>query len=465
MDFETQWHKCLTIIRDNVDEVVYSTWFAPIIPVGFDEQKHELIVQVASNYVIEFIESHYLDLLAMTIHRVFGKGVGLRYRPVVVRTETSTITSEQSGHSVIPQEVPVMRKTIPNPFRQVELEEIDPRLNWNYNFEDFIEGEANRLARSAGISIAANPGKTTFNPLFVYGPSGVGKTHLVHAIGVAAKAKNPSLRVLYVTSNLFQLQYTNAVRQSTINDFINFYQTIDLLIMDDVQEILGKKSTQNTFFNIFNHLHQSGKQIVLTCDRMPAQITEIEDRLLTRFKWGLVAEIERPDLQLRKNILKNKIYADGLDIPDDVVDYIAQHITNNIRDLEGSIVSILARSTFENKPIDIPLAEKVVENLVSIKPLSISLEHIKSVVCSYFQLDVASLSDSSRKKELVQARQIAMFLSKNHTKQSLEAIGRAVGGRNHATVSHACQTISNLMETDRTMRTTVQTIEEMLFKA
>ncbi len=456
------WQKCLAIIRDNIDTSAFNTWFAPIIPLSYENDT--LLLQVPTQYFYEFIEDRYIDLVALALKNVTKRDTRLRYRVAYDKTDNRQTVEVASVNAIRP--ATVSQPKFSNPFVEARqnygLEDIDPQLKWEYNFDHFLEGESNKLARAAAISVAQKPGQTPFNPLFVYGPSGVGKTHLVNAIGVAAKNNNPRLRVLYLSANLFQLQFTEALRRSKINDFIHFYQTIDLLIMDDVQEILGKKATQNAFFNIFNHLHQCGKQVVLTCDRMPAQIRDVEERLLTRFKWGLVAGIERPDFQLRKSILKHKIYNDGLDIPDSVVDYLAENIVDNIRDLEGAIVSLMAQATFGGKNIDLELARSVVEHLVSVEPLTISLEQVKSVVCDFYNISSEAIDAACRKQEIVRARQVAMYLGKTFTSESLESIGRCIGGRNHATVSHACETIRNLMETDKVFCSEVKSIESRL---
>ena len=452
-----QWKQCLDIIQDNLNRTVFDTWFAPLVPVSFKDK--ELVLQVPSQFYYEYIEEKYLDLLSKVLYKVFGEGVRLRYKILVDRGSNETIDYSGRSTQTLADNHENCRGN--NPFGTFRPADVDPQLNFDLNFDEFLPGQSNQLARSAGLSVAKNPGKT-FNPMFIYGPSGVGKTHLANAIGVAAKANNPSLRVLYVSSNTFQLQFTNAVRQSSVNDFINFYQTIDLLIIDDVQQIIGKKSTQNTFFNIFNHLHQMHKQIVLTSDRMPTQFNDIEERLLTRFKWGLVAELERPDTQLRRDILKHKIYKDGIHMSEEVVDYIAENVSDNVRDLEGAIVSILAQSTFRNVPVDLSLADKVVANLVTVRPMTITLEQIRSTVCEYFNIDEKDIQTNSRKKEIVIARQIAMYLSKQYTNNSLNAIGNAIGKRNHATVSHALQAVKNQLETDRDFKAAFNAIETKL---
>jgi len=342
------------------------------------------------------------------------------------------------------------------------LPEIDPQLNPAYNFNNLIEGNSNKLARTAGLSIGNEPGKNIFNPLFIYGQSGVGKTHLANAIGVTVKQLHPEKRVLYVPANTFQIQYTDSVRSNSQNDFLNFYQTIDVLIIDDIQEFAGKTGTQNTFFHIFNHLHQSGKQLILTSDKSPVVMVGLEQRLLTRFKWGLSAEIEKPDFDLRKSILQSKIYRDGLEISDEVVDFIAEQVTDNVRDLEGVLVSLLAHSTLADMPIDVTLAEKIISRIVNITRKVNTVEKIRDVVCEYFSLSVDAISTKSRKREVVQARQIAMYLSKQLTKSSLSTIGNTIGQRDHATVLHACKIVNDLMDCDKSFRSSVREIEEKL---
>ena len=353
---------------------------------------------------------------------------------------------------------------VPDPFKQQVYEELDSQLNPVYNFENYYSGVSNKLARTAGESIAEKPGKTAFNPLFLYGESGVGKTHLVQAIGIRIKEKDPSARVLYLSSHLFQVQYTNAVRSNTVNDFINFYQSIDVLLIDDIQDLAGKTGTQNTFFHIFNHLHQNNKQLVLTSDRPPVSLEGMVPRLLTRFKWGLTAEVERPDYELRRNILLNKIHQDGLPISEEVVDYIARNVADNVRDLEGIIVSLMARSTIFNREITIDLAERVLSTSVHVEKKQVTIELIQEKVCGFYDMDPKLLQAKTRKREIVQARQISMYLSKKYTDYSLSRIGDILGRKDHATVLHACKTISEQLEIDKALRANVLEIEESLKK-
>ena len=460
---EQLWNSCLNIIKDNINEASFNTWFSTIVPVRFENKV--FVLQVPSQFFVEYIEEKYIDLLRMTLTRVAGNGTKLEYRVLIDKT-SGTGTQIPSTAEQKPKQYGTnsTQSTYVSPYQRVQLPELDPQLNPSFNFNSLVEGKSNKLARTAGQSIGNDPGKTIFNPLFVYGKSGVGKTHLANAIGVMTKQLHPEKRVLYVSANTFQIQYTDAVRNNSQNDFLNFYQTVDVLLIDDIQEFSGKTGTQNTFFHIFNHLHQTGKQLVLTADRSPLEMVGMEQRLLTRFKWGLSAEIEKPDFDLRKSILKSKIYRDGLEIPENVVDFIAENVVDNVRDLEGVLISLLAHSTLTNLPIDISLAEKVISRIVNITPKVMSVEFIRDTVCDYFKLSVDAISTKSRKLEVVQARQIAMYLSKNLTKNSLSTIGNYIGNRDHATVLHACKKVMDLMDTDKHFRRNVEEIEERLKK-
>lgn len=344
------WNRCLEIIRDNVPESTYKTWFVPIVPLKYEDKT--LIVQVPSQFFYEFLEDKFVDLLRKTLYKVIGDGTKLMYNVLVDKSSGATVNQESTTRSTaIPQSgLPrVDERKAPGLLRAPAVQDLDPHLNPNYNFETFIEGYSNKLSRSVAEAVAENPAKTVFNPLFLHGASGVGKTHLANAIGTRIKELYPDKRVLYVSAHLFQVQYTDSVRNNTTNDFINFYQTIDVLIIDDIQEFAGVTKTQNTFFHIFNHLHQNGKQLILTSDRAPVLLQGMEERLLTRFKWGMVAELEKPTVELRKNILRNKIHRDGLQFPSEVIDYIAENVNESVRDLEGIVISIMAHSTITIK--------------------------------------------------------------------------------------------------------------------
>ena len=456
---EQLWNRCLSVIKDNISEAAYNTWFSPIIPLKYEN--NVFVLQVPSQFFVEYIEEKFIDLLRMTLYREVGNGTRLEYRVLIDKSSGKGTQIPSAGEQPKPKPQTASSNYI-SPYNKPQLPDIDPQLNPSYNFNNLMEGNSNKLARTAGVSIANEPGKTIFNPLFVYGQSGVGKTHLANAIGVMAKQLHPEKRILYVSANTFQIQYTDAVRANTVNDFLNFYQTIDVLIVDDIQEFAGKTGTQNTFFHIFNHLHQTGKQLVLTSDRSPVVMVGLEQRLLTRFKWGLSAEIEKPDFQLRKAILENKIYRDGLEIPADVVDFIAENVTDNVRDLEGTLVSLLAHSTLADMPLDVELAEKIVSRIVTVTRKTNTVEKIRDTVCDYFSLSVDAISTKSRKREVVQARQIAMYLTKQLTKNSLSSIGLAIGQRDHATVLHACKIVTDLMDIDKNFRLSVNEIQEKL---
>ena len=456
---EKLWKQCLDVIKDNISEASFNTWFAPIVALQYENKV--FVLQVPSQFFVEYIEEKYIDLLRMTLYRVVGNGTKLEYRVMIDQSSNQGTRIPSESNNEKPRPVNTQSSYI-SPYHRPQLPEIDPQLNPAYNFNNLIEGKSNKLPRTAGVSIATEPGKTIFNPLFVYGQSGVGKTHLANAIGVMTKQLHPEKRVLYVSSNTFQIQYTDAVRSNTVNDFLNFYQTIDLLIVDDIQEFAGKTGTQNTFFHLFNHLHQNGKQVVLTSDRSPLVLVGLEQRLLTRFKWGLSAEIEKPDFDLRKAILNHKIYRDGLEISEEVIDYIAEHVVDNVRDLEGTVASLMAHSTLSNLAIDLELTEKLVSRIVSVSPRTNTVERIRDVVCDYFSLSVDAISTRSRKREVVQARQIAMYLSKQLTSNSLSSIGSLIGKRDHATVLHACKIVGDLIEIDKGFRSSVKEIQAML---
>ena len=450
------WNRCLEIIRDNVPEQTYKTWFLPIIPLKYEDKT--LVVQVPSQFFYEFLEDKFVDLLRKTLYKVIGEGTKLMYNVMVDKSSRKTVDLESTQRTIIPQKQ-VMDKRIP----QIPVPELDPHLNPEYNFETFIEGYSNKLSRSVAEAVALNPAKTIFNPLFLYGASGVGKTHLANAIGTKIKELYPEKRVLYVSAHLFQVQYTDSVRNNTTNDFINFYQTIDVLIIDDIQEFAGVTKTQNTFFHIFNHLHQNGKQLILTSDRAPVMLQGMEERLLTRFKWGLVAELEKPDVELRKNILRNKIRRDGLNIPETVINYIAENVNESVRELEGIINSLLAQSIIFKRDVDLDLAERIVRKAVRCcesKPVTV--EDIIQKVCSHYEIEESAIHTKTRKREVVQVRQVAMYLAKKHTDSSSSKIGQLIGNKDHATVLHACKIVKDQVEVDKAFKADIEEIEASL---
>ena len=457
----TKWNRCLEIIRDNVSEKTFKTLFADITPLKYEAGT--LTIQVKSNFVYEFLEANYLDLLCTTLFKVFGNGTQLMYSVLTdginnLSVEVSTGDSNQnrtgSGNS---------GNSAPKAMQEA-VQELDSMLINRYTFDNYIEGISNRLSRSVAMSVADMPGRA-FNPLFIHGSSGVGKTHLINAIGVKIKETHPELRVLYVSAHLFQVQYTDSILQKNFNDFMRFYQSIDVLIIDDIQEFAGLQKTQNAFFHIFNHLHLNGKQLIMTSDRSPAQLQGMEERLITRFKWGMTAEIEKPDLELRKNILRNKIYRDGLNFPEEVISYIAEHVNASIRDLEGIVVSLMAHSTINNADVDINLARRVIGDLTTYEKKSVTIDDIIKTVSSYYGVEVSAINTRSRKREVVLVRQVSMFLAKKYLDMSTSKIGQYIGNRDHATVLHACKTVANLADTDKQFRNELNEIDLALQSA
>ena len=456
------WDKCLAIIKDNVEEVAYEKWFVPIKSFSFENG--ELVLQVPSHFFQEYIEENYTELLRPVITRVYGKGIKLYYKVTVVENPIATVNvSSPEKSATVSRNI---RQALPaqplSPFQTPEYEDLDSQLNPYYTFENYYTSDSNKVARITGEAVAASPGHNPFNPMFVCGESGVGKTHLIQAIGIKIKEQNPRARVLYLSANLFQQQYTTAVVHNQLNNFINFYQSIDVLLMDDIQEFAGKIQTQNTFFHIFNHLHLNGKQLVLTCDRPPVELEGIVPRLLTRFKWGLQVEVERPDYSLRRDILHNKIERDGLVISDEIVDYIARNVTDNVRDLEGTIVSLMAHAMAFNRDITLELAEQVLARSVRMVKKQITIDSIKNAVCNYYNIKPDKLVMRSRKREVVVARQVAMYLSKKHTSTALASIGSLLGRYDHATVLYACKTIEGQLQVDKELQKSVNEIEQMM---
>ncbi len=470
-NYEIVWQNCLAIIKDNVPTVSFRTWFRPIVSTNLE--RNILTIQVPSPFFYEYLEEHYIDILRKTLRKELGKGAKLEYSVVVdnnslSNTKPKTISFPAKSNTDLrnkPVTMPLVKENeIKNPFviPGIRKLHVDPQLNAEYTFDNFIEGDCNRLARSAGYAIANNPGGTAFNPLFLYGDSGLGKTHLAQAIGIEAKSFFPNKIVLYVSANKFQTQFADATRNNNRNDFLHFYQMIDILIIDDIHELAGKKATQDIFFHIFNHLHQSGKQLILTSDRPPVELISLSKRLLSRFKWGLQADLQAPDYETRLAILNRKSYKDGIKIPNEISQYIAQNIFSNVRELEGTLISLLAQSTLNRKEITLELAKKTISKLVKNTKKEVSIIQIQKVVCEYFNMNIDLLQTKSRKREIVQARQIAMYFSKDLTKSSLSAIGSEIGGKDHATVLHAYKTVRNLVETSNEFKVYINEIKRRL---
>lgn len=453
------WEQCLQLIRDNVTEQQFTTWFKPITFEAFDAATNILLVQVPSPFVYEYLEENYVDLLSKVLTRIYGKGVQLKYRIVTDKAHNLTQDIQSETVDNVETQLPTNRANqSPTPL-DVALQEIDPQLDLHKSFSNYIEGDSNKLPRSIGLSIAEHPNTTQFNPMFIYGPSGCGKTHLINAIGLRIKQLYPQKRVLYISARLFQVQYTNSVLNNTTNDFINFYQTIDVLIVDDIQEWMTATKTQDTFFHIFNHLFKNGKRIILASDRPPVELKGMNERLLTRFACGLIAELEKPNVQLCVDILNSKIKRDGLNIPDDVVQFIAQTANGSVRDLQGVINSLLAYSVVYNSNIDMRLAERVIKRSVKIDDEPLTLDEIIDKVCSHFNVTVNAVNSRSRKQEIVLARQVSMYLAQRHTKMPASRIGKLVGGRDHSTVLHSCSQIEKRLQVDKGFIAELSTIE------
>jgi chromosomal replication initiator protein len=464
------WNNCLQIIRDNIPAQSYKTWFEPIKALRLEG--NILTIQVPSLFFYEWLEEHYVGLLRKTVKKQLGEDGRLEYNIVVEKSSnskpfTTNMPSNGNGAEGKNQSMPMpvsLNKDIKNPFVIPGLKklQVDPQLNPNYSFENFIEGDCNRLARSAGYAVAGKPGGTSFNPLMIYGGVGLGKTHLAQAIGNEVKRTIPDKLVLYVSCEKFTQQFVDALKNNNINDFVNFYQAMDILIMDDVHNFAGKEKTQDIFFHIFNHLHQSGKQLIITSDKAPKDLSGLEERLLSRFKWGLSADLQIPDLETRMAILKKKMYTDGIELPGEVIEYVAHNIDNNVRELEGAMISLLAQSTLNKKEIDLGLAKSMLKNFIKNSSKEISMEYIQKLVCEYFEVPIEMVKSKTRKREIVQARQISMYLSKSHTKTSLKSIGAFFGGRDHSTVIYACQTVEDLIDTDKKFKAYVADIQKKL---
>lgn len=460
--YNDMWQECLAHLKTQTTEEEFVKWFQPIVPLEFSDRK--LRLRVPNMSFIYQIEKNYLKFLRPIISQLYGPQTKLFYavpkpapqpQPEIDTTEIRrVIVQNDTANIQNPLTIPGLRRM-----------KIDPNLSPNLKFSSFIEGDCNRLARSAGMAVAINPGNNPFNPLYIYGDSGLGKTHVVQAIGHEICERHPELQVLYVSMNKFQAQFQRAYlsdKKGELNDFIHFYQMIDVLIIDDIQELTGKPGTQNVFFNIFNHLHLSGKQLILTSDKPPVELKDIEERLLTRFKWGLTTQIQTPDYQTKVKIIRAKVEKLNVPISDEVVNFLAENISANVREIEGALSSLVANASFMGRRITTSLAKEILKVYVQLTQKEITIDRIIDVVCDYLNLDHNRFNSTERTREIAQARQIAMYLAKQHTKAPLTAIGSAIGGRNHATVLHSCKAISNLIETDKTFRHQVEEIERLV---
>ena len=474
-DYQSVWDACLAFIKDNLpgreNEKVFDTWFKPIVPVKLDGGT--LIIQVPSPFFYEWLEHNYADLLKQAIQLTLGPQGCLQYSIVmdtsIAEQPITTRIPAVGGQSTmnVPRDAPMDigqgGRVLPNPFviPGIQKVRINSQLSGSYTLHNFVEGECNQLARAAGYAVAEKPGKTAFNPLMLHCGVGLGKTHLANAIGLKTKELNPELTVLYVTSEQFMQQYMDAGRNGTTSDFVHFYEMVDVLIVDDIQFWANKAGrTQEAFFHIFNTLHQSGKQLIITSDKAPSELQGLETRLTSRLKWGLAAELLPPDVETRMGILRQKLANDGVEMPAEVVEYIAYNINTNVRELEGALISLMAQSSLNHRDITIDLARQMVDKFVKSTNREVTIDYIQKVVCDYFNIPIESIQSRTRKREIVQARQLTMYYAKKLTKSSLAIIGLQCGNKDHATVLHACKTVANLADTDKQFRCWVEDLDK-----
>ena len=459
---QEQWKRCLELIRSRLNQQQFTTWFEPIRFKSYDFESKEVAIYVPSQFFYEYIEENYRQLIYLALYHVFGQETRLVYQVAVIEDEVvreegnrTALLREPTSNRMLNRAPGVMHAVVP-------ASDFESYLNIEQTFDNFIEGLSNRLPRSVGQSVADYPARKTFNPLFIYGSSGCGKTHLVNAIGVRLRQKHPEKRVLYVSAHLFQVQYVDARINNKTNDFIHFYQSIDCLIVDDVQEFSGKEKTLEAFFHIFNHLHLNGRQIIMTCDRPPVELKDMEERMLTRFKWGMLAELEAPDVQLRHDILKRLVRKDGLDIPEDVIEYVAENLQDNVRELEGIVHSMLAWSVVHGSNIDLDFARKILKANTRHRRRTLTIEDIVETVCRHYKVTHEEVYGESRKAEFVLARQLAMYLSQKHTGDTAKHIGHVIGRRTHATVLHGISNIEKKMKENPAFRKEVREIEKKM---
>ena len=456
---DNRWGKSLALIRQNVTQQQFETWFKPIVFEHYNEATKTILVQVPSLFVYEYLEENFLNLLKTVLYRSFGEGAQLTYRVVTDKEHKLTQDLEADPTDAEPRKERSGANQSPSPMDVDKAADIDTQLDPHLNFKNDVEGTSNKLARSLGLSIAEHPSQPQFNPMFIYGPSGCGKTHLINAIGLRCKQLYPEKRVLYISARLFQSQFVDANLHSSINDFIRFYQTIDMLIVDDIQEWVNATKTQDTFFHIFNHLFRNGKRILLVSDRPPVDLKGMNERLLTRFSCGLIAELEKPNVELCTDILKAKIRRDGLHIPDEVIRFIASTANGSVRDLEGVVNSLLAYSVVYDSNVDMRLAERVIKRAVKVDDNPLTVDEILDTVCNHFSVTLSAVNSKSRKHDLVIARQVTMYLAQKYTKMPASRIGRLVGNRDHSTVIHSCAQVENRLKVDSSFKEEVNSIE------
>lgn len=460
-DYATVWDNCLRTIRRNVNTQSFKTWFEPIKPVRLE--RDALTIQVPNKFFYEWLEEHYVALLKMTIRQELGERGRLEYQILMHKNQEGQGTPSRPAKDI---HAPggIDTGSIKNPFviPGIKKLKIDPQINPSYTFDNFIEGDCNRLARSAGLAVAKKPGGTAFNPLVIFGDVGLGKTHLAQAIGNEILRTSPTKTVLYVSSEKFTNQIIESIRNNAVNDFVNFYQLVDILVVDDIQFLANKVKTQEIFFHIFNQLHQNGRQIILTSDRPPKDLDGMAERLISRFKWGLSADLQAPDLETRMAILESKMSQEGIDLPYDVCEFICYNIKNNIRELEGVLISIVAQSTLNRREIDLDLTKEVIKNFVTQMSKEITVPFIQKLVAEHFDVPVDKLKGQTRKRGIVIARQLSMYLAKNLTNKSLKAIGENFGGRDHSTVIYSCKAVQDLLDTDMIFKDTVTDLEKKI---
>ena len=459
-----QWNRCLDVIKANLPAEQFNAWFAPIVAVDFDPETDRVTLRVPSQFFVEKIEDRYITILSAALRKVFGENVKLNYKYNVVGADDASAVEQTEDNSSVKlkQELKIRKPRVANPFHQDDtFGDIDPQLNPKYTFENYCSSMSNRLAVSIGQAITDHPEMKTYNPLFVFGSTGVGKTHLLQAIGIKFKEQNPRLRVLYVNARVFESQYTTAVIQKKVNDFINFYQSIDVLLLDDIQEFAGKEKTQNTFFHIFNHLHLHQRQLVMSSDCRPSDLDGMVPRLISRFKWGMTVELEKPDFELRRKFLAMKAAQDGLNISDEVLDFIATNVTESVRVLEGVMVALLAHATMLGQDITIDLARSIIGNTVKVSQKQVTFESIAETVADFYNLPTELIYGKSRKREISDARQLVMYLAKKEAQMSSPSIGAKLD-RTHATVLHACIQIEQRMSIEKDFSREVQAITASL---
>ena len=441
------WKSCLLKIKENVSMMTYNTWFLPIKPIELNDST--LKVQIPSQFFWEWIDEHFNGLISRSITDILGKDAKLTY---VIAEDIPVVETRTKGNGN--NSISSNSSEKPKPKHSFES-----NLNPRYTFDNFIKGEGNQLARAAAGAISDNPGGTSFNPLFLYGGVGLGKTHLIQAIGNQIAKNFPEKKVIYLSSDIFTVEFVESIQSNRVNEFSNFYRGMDVLIIDDIQFLIGKEKTQDLFFHIFNTLHQSRKQIILSSDKPPKDLKGLDERLISRFQWGLTADIQPPELETRIAILKRKAETYGMFVSNDILEYIASNITSNIRELEGCLIKLLASVSLSSKEITFDLAKKTVKEIATDRKTStLTIETITKVVCEHLGVAENKIRDKTRKKEIVLARQIAMYLVKELTLSSLKTIGLHFGGRDHSTVIHACNTIEEMRIKDPTLNNVIEEI-------